>query len=54
MVEFVDLLVERWCVQGSVEPVVPRVFEDEEDGDLVGHGQEGGERHRRRQAAVLC
>lgn len=39
MVELVDLFVEGWCVQGAVEPVVPCVFEDEEDGDLVGHCQ---------------
>ena len=53
MVEFVDLLVQGWGVQGAVEPVMPGVFEDEEDGDLVGHCEEGGEWDGGAEAAVL-
>lgn len=40
VVKFVDLLVERWCVQGTVEPIMPCVLENEENGDLVGHRED--------------
>lgn len=36
-----------------MKPVVPGVFEDEEDGDLVGHCEEGREWDRGAEAAVL-
>lgn len=38
-----DHLVEFWGVEGAVGPVVPGVLHDEEYGDLVGDGEEGGE-----------
>jgi len=37
MVELMDILVQRPVVQRSVEPVMPCVLENEEDGDLEGH-----------------
>lgn len=40
-------------MQGAVKPIVPGVFEDEEDGDLVGHCEEGREWDRGAEAAVL-
>lgn len=43
VVQLVDVLVERAVVQSAVEPVVPGVFHDEEDGDLVGHLEPGRE-----------
>lgn len=36
VVDLVNVLVERAPVQGAVEPIVPCVFEDEENSDLVG------------------
>lgn len=53
VVELVDLLVKSGCVQSAVKPVVPGVFEDEEDGDLVGHFPPGWERDGRGEAAEL-
>lgn len=53
VVDLVDVLVQRAPVQGAVQPVVPRVLEHEEDGDLVGHGEEGGEGDGGCQAEVL-
>ncbi len=43
MVDLVDVLVKRTPMKGAVGPVVPGVFEHEEDGDLVGHGEDRGE-----------
>ena len=53
MVDFVDVLVERAPVQRAVHPVVPSIFKDEEDGDLVGHGEDGGEGNGGLEAEVL-
>ena len=54
MVDFVDVFVEEGRhVHGAVGPVVPRVFHDEEDGDLGGHGPDGGEGYRGGEAEVL-
>jgi hypothetical protein len=53
MVDLVDHLVELGCVQRPVRPVVPCVLHDEEDGDLVGHGEEGGEGHGGAETAEL-
>ena len=43
VVDFVDVFVERTPVERAVGPVVPGIFKQEEDGDLVGHGEEGWE-----------
>ncbi len=49
MVDLVDVFVERAPVKGAVRPVVPCVFDDEEDGYLVSYfedwrqGDAGGE-----------
>jgi len=49
VVDLVDVFVERAPVKGAVRPVVPCVFEDEEDGYLVSYfedwrqGDAGGE-----------
>lgn len=40
VVDLVDVLVQRAPVHGAVGPVVPGVFENEEDRDLVGHGED--------------
>ena len=53
MVDFVDVFVERAPVQGAMGPVVPCVFQDEEDGYLVGDGEERGEGDTCREAEVL-
>lgn len=37
VVQLVDVLVKRAVVKGAVEPVVPGILHDEENGDLVGH-----------------
>lgn len=55
MVDLVDVLVEEGArVHGAVSPVVPRVFKDEEDCDLVGHLVHAGEGDRGREAEVLA
>ena len=43
MVNLVNVLVQRAPVHGTVGPVVPGVLENEEDRDLVGHGEDGWE-----------
>lgn len=53
MVNLVDHFVQSRCVQGAVGPVVPGVFHDEEDGDLVGHCEDGGEGDGGREAEKL-
>lgn len=53
VVDLVDAPVERAPVEGAVGEVVPGVFHDEEDGDLVGHGPDGGEGHGSLEAKVL-
>jgi hypothetical protein len=53
MVDLVDHLVELGRVERAVRPVVPRVLHDEEDGDLVGHGEQGGEGHGGGETAEL-
>lgn len=53
MVDLVDALVQGTPVEGSMAPIVPGVFEDEEDGDLVCHGEELGEGHAGLHAEVL-
>jgi len=42
-VDFVDVFVEWTPVEQTMEPVVPCIFHDEEEGELVGHGEEGRE-----------
>lgn len=54
VVDLVDVLVEvREDVHGAVRPVVPRVFEDEKDCNLVGHLQQRRERHTGLEAKEL-
>lgn len=53
MVNLVDHLVELGGVQGPVRPIVPRVFHNEEDGDLVCHCEDGGEGNGGREATEL-
>ena len=45
MVDLVDGAVEGTPVHGAVRPVVPGVFDDEEDGDVHGDFPHGGEGH---------
>ena len=54
VVDLVDGFVEGSPVESAVGEVVPGVFHDEEDGDLVGHGPDGGEGDGGREAEVLC
>lgn len=53
VMDFVDAFVERRPVECAMGEVVPGVFHDEEDGDLVGHGPQGGERNGSLEAAEL-
>lgn len=39
VVKLVDAAVEGTPVEGTVEPVVPGILKDKEDGDLVGNGR---------------
>lgn len=43
--DLVDHLVQFRSVQRPVRPIVPRIFHDEEDGDLIGHGEDGRKRN---------
>ena len=55
VVDLVDVLVEEGaCVHGAVSPVVPRVFQDEEDCDLIGHLVQAREGDGGREAKVLA
>lgn len=38
MVQLVNQLVQAGLMESAVEPVMPGIFEDEEQGDLPGHG----------------
>ncbi|RUP45203.1 hypothetical protein BC936DRAFT_148494 [Jimgerdemannia flammicorona] len=42
VVLLVDVLVDRTIVQGAVRPIMIKVFEKEEDPDLIGHGLPNG------------
>lgn len=53
VVDLVDAAVERTPVQGTVEPVVPGIFEDEEDCNLISHSPRGGEGNAGIKAEVL-
>ncbi len=53
MVDFVDVLVERAPVQSTVRPVMPCVLQNEEDGDLICHGEERRERYAGGESEVL-
>jgi hypothetical protein len=52
-VDLVDVLVQRTPVHGAVHPVVPCVFKNKEDCDLVGHGEERWEGDGSLETAVL-
>jgi hypothetical protein len=55
VMDLVDVLVqERACVHSTVHPIVPCIFEDEEDGDLVCHLVDARERNRGLEAEVLA
>lgn len=44
MVDFVNALVKRAPVECAVRPVMPRVFQDEENSNLKGHFEQGRKR----------
>lgn len=55
VVNLVDVLVEeRRDVHQAVGPVVPGVFHDKENNDLIGHLEERRERNGGRQSEILC
>lgn len=54
MVLFVDHFVKNTVVQASVEPVVPGVLADEEDGQVEGDLVPRWEGHREGHADFLC
>lgn len=54
VVEFVYHLVKRAVVQSSVEPIVPGILHDEEDGDVESHLAERGEGDTVVHAEVGC
>lgn len=39
-----NLLVQKRSVEGSVKPVMPGIFKNEKDGNLVSHGLPGWKR----------
>ena len=47
-----DVLVERTPVQRSMRPIMPCILQDEEDSNLVGHGQERGKRDASSEAKI--
>ena len=51
--KLVNRLVEFRAVQGTVGPVVYRVFDDKEDGNLVSHGEDRREGNGGCEAKVL-
>lgn len=53
VVDLVNGLVQGTPVEGTVRPVMPGVFQDEEDGNLVGHFPHGRERNRSRNSEEL-
>jgi hypothetical protein len=55
VVDLVDVLVEEGaCVHEAVSPVVPGIFHDEEDGNLVRHLVEWRERNRCLETEILA
>ena len=44
MVDLVDILIKWTPMQRAVRPIVPSIFEDEENGDLVHNLEDRGER----------
>jgi hypothetical protein len=55
VVDLVDVLVQKGAgVHGAMRPVMPRILEDEEDGNLVGHCVDAGEWDGGRKAEVLA
>lgn len=44
MVDFVDVFVKRAPVEGAMRPIMPCIFKNEKYCNLVGYGEEGGER----------
>lgn len=53
VVDLVNHLVQRGVMQGAMGPVVAGIFHDEEDSELVGHGEDWGERNSGCEAAEL-
>ena len=53
VVNLVHGLVKRTPVEGAVHPVVPCIFKDEEDCDLIGHLVNGRERNASAEAEEL-
>lgn len=52
--DLVDHFVQSGCMQRTMKPIMPRIFHDEEDGDLISHGDEGRERNRGGETEELC
>lgn len=53
MMEFVDVLVERTPMEGSMRPIMPCILKDEEHRHLIGDGEERREGDVGRKAKVL-
>lgn len=53
MVDLVNVLVQRSPMQSAVRPVVPGIFEDKENGDLISHREDGGEWYSCSEATIL-
>lgn len=53
VMQFVNHLVEARSMKGAVQPVVPSIFQDKEQGNLPRHGDQRRKRNRGRQATVL-
>ncbi len=52
MVDFVNILVKRAPMEGSMGPIMPCIFQDEEYGDLGNYGEERGKRYASRKAKI--
>ena len=47
MMDLMNFFIEIRCVQKSMREIMPGIFEDEENCDLVKHMENRGERHSR-------
>ena len=54
VMDFVDVLVERTPVKCAVSPVVPGIFNKEEDYDLICYLRERGEGYANFHAEICC
>ena len=54
VVNFVDVLIEGTPMEGTVQPIVSKVFHYEEKGNLAGHCEEGREWNPGFHTKIMC